>query len=334
MTGADAHDQQDWLSLLIGIGGLIGIVYTIISHRWNKRESRLDALTRVLDPMVRAAQNLHKANDARRACEALKASYPNPERAPDAVARFNQLHEEYGKLLAAAEAEFRTSEAALASRGFRFPDAIRDRLKETHRTLGDFGRLVNDGLFGKADLHFARFSDQYKHLTRWARGWRLADPLEGIRRRFWQERQSEPPQSAFELTQEDAEHLLALVHKRATSQAHNPFVVHPPKVLIDDPSILESDHVVDRLKDHVFSLVFQDGTAQILGLHELVFFTANLIVLEQQTAELNRMVQAAQPRGPRKFEISFLFPIDEMMQPEMVKTILRAIEFSEVASDG
>lgn len=315
--------------------GVCGLLYGIFTHRWVRRESRLDALGRILRPLIRSAQCLFRANTNRRKCEQLKHSYPDPENSPEAVHRVNSLVEEYGELLKSSGTDFRDAESEFASRHFRLPDAISKSIKACHQTLSEMGRLVNEGLFDKADIQLAKFRDEYKQITDIARGWRLADPFEGILKRFRKPApQGEKRGSEFELTQKEMDGVLELLHKRVTTQAKNTFVVHPPNKICDNPEILESDNVIDELRDSVFSVVFQDGTAKMLSLPELMTFVFNLIVVAQQFAELNAMVHAAQPTGPREFQVSFRFAMHEIMQPEMVKVLLSKIAFAETPSDA
>lgn len=324
---------------LIALGGVLigafGILFGILSHRWSRRESRLDALGKILQPMVRSAQFLFRANTNRRKCEQLKHSYPDPESAPEVIQRVNAMIEEYGELITRSEGEFRTAESEFASRHFRFPDRISRAINRTQESLSELGRLVNAGLFDKADVQLARFRDEYKQITDTARGWRLADPFEGIRKRFTSKRrEASESEFEFELTPEEMDGILELLHKRVTTHAQNSFVVHPPKRMIDDPTIMKSDDVIDQLRDSVFSVVFQDGTAKMLSLPELMAFTFNLIVFAQQAAELNAMVQAAKPQGEREFQVSFQFAMQEIMRPEMVKVLLDKIDFAETPSDA
>src|SRR5262245_29389428 len=98
--------------------GVVGLVY----GWWNRRESRLEALSKILEPMVKAAQHLMLANNYRRRCEQLKFSFPRPEAAPDAAERVNKLVGEYGEEIKASHEAFRAAEAEFAARSFRFPD--------------------------------------------------------------------------------------------------------------------------------------------------------------------------------------------------------------------
>ena len=331
---------EEWLeprNFIAAVGvviGLSGFLFGLLSHRWTRRESRLEALGKILQPLIRSAQFLFKANTSRRKCELLKHSYPNPAAAPDAVERINELIAEYGQYIKSSESEFRIAEAEFASRHFRFPDGISRAVKSAQDSLSEFGRLVNAGLFDKADVQLAKFRDEYKRITDTARGWRLADPFEWVRRRFASKSKRDERESEFELTKDEMDGVLELLHKRATTEAQNTFVVHPPKIVIDDPTILKADNVIDRLKDSVFSIVFQDGTAKVLSLPELMALVFNLIVLAHHAAEFNTMVKAAKPAGDREFQVSFRFSMQEIMQPEMVKTLLDKVAFADTPSDA
>ena len=90
-------DPRTWTAIASLVLGFIGLLYGVLSGRWSRRETRLDALSKVLQPMVKAAQQLHLANGCRRRCEQLKLSFPNTQTAPDAVQRVSVLVQEYGE---------------------------------------------------------------------------------------------------------------------------------------------------------------------------------------------------------------------------------------------
>jgi hypothetical protein len=310
------------LALVGTIFGVLGTIFGIVSHRWAKRESRLDTLGKILHPYVRCAQSLMMANNNRRTCERLKHSFPDPSKVPDVVEKVNELVGKYGELAKAAEQDFRTAEAEFAARHFRFPDNISKVLGAVQKTLSELGRLVNEGFCDKADLQLAKFRDEYKQITEIARGWRLADPVEGLRRHFFKKKPVEEMQNDSDLTQKEMDAVLELLHKRVTTEANNSFAIHPPKKVIANPEILKADDVIVQLKNSIFEIVFQDGIARILSLPELMAFILNLIVFVQQTAELDTMVRAAKPEGAREFRIHFQFSMQQIMQPEMVKALL------------
>lgn len=334
-------------SLLIGI---LGVLFGIFRDSWSRRESRLDALGKILHPLVRTAQDMMQANNARRTAEQLKHSFPEnptnviegveharsfPARTPEVVHRINSLIDEYNHRMKSSQDNFREAESEFATRHFRFPTAISKQIKELHECISELGRLINSGFFDKADIQLAQFRDHYKIITDTAKGWRLADPFEGMRRRFRKSQDAdEQPESEFELTKDEMNGIMELVNRRATTQAQNTFAVHPPRKLIDNRHIIESDNVIDELKDSVFYAVFQDGTAKMLSLPELMAFIFNLIVLKHEWQQLEKMVAAAKPTAPTKFNVSFQFSMRQIMSAEMAKMLLSKVDFSDTPSDA
>lgn len=328
--------SNEWFEprTLVAVAGVIIGFGGVLVNRRNHRESRLDALAHVLDPMVRAAQSLLQATNCRRTNEELRASFPDLDSAPEAAARINSNYEQYARHIEEAAKQFRDAEAESAARSFRFPTAIARIITDAQTTLSEYGELVNGGCFEKSDLQLARFKDQYNKIVRVARGWRLADPFEWIRDRFSRKKKADRPQSEFALTREEMEGIMELVTKRATSQAQNTFAVHPPKKLIDHPEIASSDNVIEELKDSVFVVRFQDGTSKMLTLVELMVFTYNLIVLAHRHQEVARMIRAARPEGETSVKVSFEFSESEIMHPEMVKALMSKITFADSPSDA
>jgi hypothetical protein len=349
------NPDNPWLDpkTLLAVGGLfigiLGFLFGLFRDSWSRRESRLDALGKVLQPLVRATQDLLRANNARRTAEQLKHSYPLPRQSklqgvdtekqfPEATAevieRISSLIDNYNQYLKSSEQHFRDAESEFATRHFRFPSRVTKQIRELQECLSELGRLTNGGFFDKVDIQLAQFRDQYKIITDTAKGWRLSDPFEGIRRKFRKpDTQSEQRLSEFELTKEEMDGVMELVHRRATSQAQTTFAIHPPQKLLDDPQLIKSDKVIDELKNSIFSVVFQDGTAKILSLPELMAFIFNLIVLAQEWQQLEKMVAAAKPNAPTNFNVTFQFAMQHIMNPETVKVLLSKIDFSGTASD-
>jgi len=226
------------------------------------------------------------------------------------------------------------AQSGFASRCFRFPDRISRLIDRTVGNLTESGRLINSGLFDRADLELASFRDNYAQILRDARGWRLMDPLEGLRKRFKRDEPRPKEKDELGLSEMDVEAIMELVYKRATSQRQNIFAVHPPKKLLDHPELLTSDKIIDELKDSVFNVVFQDGTARLMTLAELAFFTFNLILLKQRMIEVEQMMKAVPGSGPRSVEVKETISLNEMMRPAMVRLLLDKIAFSELPSDG
>jgi hypothetical protein len=187
-------------------------------------------------------------------------------------------------------------------------------------------------MFDRADVQFARVRDDIRQISATGRGWRLTDPFKGIWKRLTRKKPVKKEPSDFDLSEDEMRSIMNLIHKRATTQSSNTFAVHGPRKLLENRDLATSDDVIEQLKDSAFVVVFQDGTAQLLSLVELMVFTYNLIVLQWQYYEVSKMVQAVPP-GDRDFNVSFEFSVDDIMRPEMVKTLLRKITFSDVPSD-
>src|SRR5438105_4269471 len=81
MTDNIWADPRTWTAIGSLAVGFVGLLYGVLSGKWNRRESRLDALSKILQPLVKAAQELLLANNCRRRCEQLKLSFPRPEAA-------------------------------------------------------------------------------------------------------------------------------------------------------------------------------------------------------------------------------------------------------------
>ena len=327
------HDPRTLITLISMIVGLAGFLFGLLSHRWTRRESRLESLGKILQPLVRTAQWLMKAINVRRKCEQLKRSYPSVAADSEPAHHINTLIDEYAEHVKLAAEEFSNAETELACRNFRFPDNISRSVKLAHTTLGELGGMVNDGFFDKADLHLAKFGDEYKRITDTARGWRLADPLEGMRKRFSRKLITKNDDYEYELTQKEMDAVLGLLQKRVTTQAHNTFVVHPPKLIINDPAVLQSDELVVRLKNSIFTVVFQDGTAKMLSLPELLVFIFNLVTVTQQVEEIESMISASKKPGNHQVTVSFQFSMQHIMQPQMAKALLDKVAFSDISSD-
>jgi hypothetical protein len=161
----------------------------------------------------------------------------------------------------------------------------------------------------------------------------LADPLEGFVRHFRHKKEADPEADGYELTEKAMEEIMELVHKRATTQAKNAFAVHPPRKLLERPEIINSDKVIEELEDSVFVVAFQDGTARMMSLVELMVFTYNLLTLAYHSMEAAQIMQAAPSPLPREVSIRFTMSVEEVMRPAMVKALLEKIEFSKEPSD-
>ena len=330
--------QWDWKTIGMIASPIISGIMLLLAltvHHYNRRESRLQALSELLRPFVEAMQKLSDARARRVTCEQLKRAYPNPEQHPEVVERVNSNVEVYGELLDAGSQQCKTMERELAACRFRFPDRIASLLKVAMEDLFRIGTSLNEGRLDRAELQIAKCKDHYAVIHAFARGWRLSSPFEGLTigiRKLVGRKRAEPT-PRFDIERERMNRIMDLVHLRATAQAHNSYVVHPPKKLLDNPAIAETDDVIAQLEDCVFEVVFQDGTYEMMNLPEMMVFTYQLICLAVQFREVSKFYAAA---SNKDFTVSvqMSFSVEEIMRPEMVKLLLSKIVFSESPSDG
>jgi len=124
---------------------------------------------------------------------------------------------------------------------------------------------------------------------------------------------------------------MGLVHKRCSDQAEAPYKVYPPQEVVDDPSVVESEDVVERLKDKQFQVVFNDGVSEILSLPELMVFTQNLIFIKIQVEETLRQLKKSQTRSNVQLKLTTnIFP-HLAMHPDMVRLLFSKISLEPVS---
>lgn len=334
MTASDPwNDPKTWIALASCCFGACGFLFGILSFRWNRSENRLAALGKVLQPLFRAAQHMYKANNSRRTRERLRTSFPDEASAAEAKQRAERLFNDYNECISAAEEQFRIAESELAASSFRFPDKVTRLVFAAQASMSEFSRVAQLGQFDQADMQFARFQDDYRQIRKYARGWRLMDPLEGIKRYFPKWGKPEPEKSKYDLSNDDMKSIMDLIHKRATTQSQNTFAVHPPQKLIDNPELAKSDRVIEELEDSPFMVVFQDGTSRLMSLVELLVFTYNLLMVQVEHIRLAKMMEAV-PQEVCNIKVNFQFSVEQLMRPEFVKALLDKIEFSKIASDA
>jgi hypothetical protein len=312
----------------------IGVYGFLWGNPWTRRESRLDALKKIIQPMWQTARHLHDANECRNKAEELKAAFPNPQQAPEAAERVNQFVTDYNSHMSAAHDLFRDSEAEFSSVWFRFPDKIKRLIEAARSSLSEFGKLVNDGVCEKARLQFQTFHDDFRLIGKEGRGWRLADPFEGIRRHFRKGKDEEETADPFDISEKAMNEIMGLVNKRATTQSQNTFAVYAPTKLLEQPDVGKSDKVVEDLGDSVFVVRFQDGASRMMTLPELMMFTHQLITLREQMLQLDRMMRAAGPNPPEEVNVTLRVSMKHLMRPEMVKFLLSTIKFEAEPSDA
>lgn len=345
---ADLKTTTTIVSLIIGISGFL---FGLFRERWSRRESRLEIVGQIVQPLLEASQSLMRANHARRKAEQLKVSYPTPvesvlegvepkpvfpERTQEVVHHVNSLVESYGQHISAAEEKLRTAEATFGGKQFRLPVGVAKQLRELQLATSEFGRLVDAGLFDKADLQRAKCLAKYRTILETARGWRLSFSAGTalIERLRLKRPNANLEMFEFELTDDEMDGVMELVQVAMTTHLGKPFAVHPPKKLLDAPRIIGSDDPIGELKDSVFTVVFQDGTTKMFGLPELMAFNFNLITVANETRQLDRMFSATPPQAATTVNVEVTFSMRDIMQTEMVKVLLKKTKFSNTPSDA
>ena len=103
------------------------------------------------------------------------------------------------------------------------------------------------------------------------------------------------------------------------------YKVFPPREVIDDPAVLQRGDIVDRLADTKWWLRFKDGREEILTLVELMCLTYEMIAVKIQLDE-------AREQGGLTGEInvSFKLPVEQIMTPDGVRTLLSKIELEGI----
>ncbi len=332
-------DPRTWIAIVSAMVGIIGLGYGVLAGYWSRRESRLEVLSKILQPLIRATTHLKIACDTRYKIEQLKHSFPDPTKHPEVVHRVNQFMDEYSKELEKASEQYRQCESEFGAKSFRFPDSVADSLQEAIRSFQEFGRCVNAGMLDAAALKFAKLVDDLKQIRKQARGWRLNDPIELLRKRLW------PPKSPSDtsdsegrsdfISDERMNLILELITRRVTTQAANTFAVHPPGKLLKNRELLESDTIVDELRACKFRVVFQDGTHHDLALVELLVFIHQLIVIKVEHDTIVRMAMAAGETDAKlEFNVKFELVPSHLLRPEMAKVLLSKVTFAETPSDS
>ena len=307
-------------------------------------------LAKILHPLLQASQDLLSANQTKRRIEQLKHSYPDrpptiiigvereepfPPRTKKIVDGVNQKVERYNRLIASAEVKFREAEAEFGAGQFRLPPKIASQLKELKNIVGDLSRLVNDGLFSKADVRLAEFGSQYQVLERSARGWQLENTIEGVLKRLRGTKM--PPAESSDsddLTKAEMDEVCDLLQIIKCSALPSSFAIHPPSEVLECEAILEADDLVERLSDAAFSIVLHDGDERLLSLPQLMAFVFNWVEMEIRERELEKMLKAAKPTGPQTVTVTTKFSMKQLMEPTMVKTLLSFVRFSNATSDA
>jgi len=322
--------------------GLVGTIFGCWSFFWTRKHRILDALSDILRKYFAGLRQLTDANNARRKAERLKLSFPNGGTNGDVIKRINELVGQYGVLIKEAEQTCRQVEIEIYATSFKFPDAIRKELASVKKDLFKLGDLVNRGLCDAADVQAGRVKDGYETLGRLARGWRLMNlfgmiirTMIGASEDSGLERIKEQTSDSgceFAISQERMDLILALLHKRMTSERQRSFAVHPPQQIIDNPMLIKGEINVDALHDLKFKVVFQDGEIQTLAIQELMFLTHQMIFVATEIPDILAKLDKG-GFGPINVEVKTTVSVNDIMQPATVKALLEKIEFSTIPAE-
>ena len=180
------------------------------------------------------------------------------------------------------------------------------------------------------EFGIAKCKDCHREIDRYASGvqWNVA--WAWVRHRSEKEfSKTVKTAERFTLSDQEMKEVVDLLYKRATTQAHNTFVVHPPRKLISNPEIMRADDVIDRLENDVFEIVYQDGTYAMLSFPALMVFMYQHILLQSAVADTLSTI-----KRPAEVTVRSQFTVDQIMRPEMVKLLLSKTAFSASPSDG
>jgi hypothetical protein len=128
--------------------------------------------------------------------------------------------------------------------------------------------------------------------------------------------------------------VMGLLHKRCSDQAHTGFKVYPPQVILDDPDIVNSDDVIDKLADARFRVEFEDGASEVLTMPELMVFTHQQIVIKLQMDEFLQQLDKSGVQQTVQASLNTTFAVEQIMHPELVKVLFSKIGFEATSCDG
>jgi len=288
-------------------------------------------------------RQLQDANNNRRKSEVCRRSLPDGGIDQATRRRIDNLVEEYGQNLTAADSSCKSMEKKLGATAFRFPKAMRDALAEVLDKLLELGRMVNEGQCNAADIQSGQVMGAYHTVCRMAEGWqkylRLPRVLLGVLTKKAEKamerirQDSIPPKSECVIGLERIDAIGNVLQKVLGPERCHPFAVHPPQAVVDDSSKLGENLDVMALKDTQFKIVFHDGSRYALTFHELLFFVHQLVFL---TVHMNDTAEKLDRGGFGPVEVHFRTAVapNELMRPEVAKVLISKIEFSPIPAEG
>ncbi|MFO7898937.1 MAG: hypothetical protein R6V58_07740 [Planctomycetota bacterium] len=330
---------QIWTTALSLFIGLTGAVLMYLSLRHNRKYRVLDSLSGVLREFATALRVLHDAKTARRKAEQLRLSFPNGGDADRAANRVNELTKQYRKQITDGEEACRQMEIELAANSAKFPGSIRKVLYDAREQLFRFGQLVDNGTFDAADVQEAKLGKLHVTISKMARGWEMSGLLRLLCRRAMRKRLAEirredsEPEHRYRIGKERMDLIMEVLDKRMTAEVQSSFAVHPPRVLVENPSLLGDALDPQTLADLEFLLVFQDGKSYTFSFVELMVLTHQTIFVALEMQDLEKKLTKG-GFGRTEVRIDTRIDPNEIMRLEMVKVLVEKIELSPVPAEA
>ena len=129
----------------------------------------------------------------------------------------------------------------------------------------------------------------------------------------------ESPRKPPLVSHERLQHVIELA--RRIAQSEKGIKVNPPKMVVDDPSVLTSEQVVERLMGTTWLIRPEGGSEERLTLPELVVMLFNLFAIRDQIVLAKK---SGFPDGSVKFSLAF--DVDKIMSPAIVRSILSKLQ--------
>lgn len=126
-----------------------------------------------------------------------------------------------------------------------------------------------------------------------------------------------------DLPEDRVQYLMALVG--SIVELAQPYKVHPPKEVTNDPSILKSDEAATKLGGTKWWLRFADGREELLDFRELMVLTYNVFIVK------TRMAHELLREGPSgKVGVSVTMAVPYVMTKEGVHSLLARLSLEGV----
>jgi hypothetical protein len=313
------------LALAISIGGF---TLSLLTFRWNRHEKAREAVTNITRAMCKTLYHLSRCKEARRRRDLLVFHHSPIAVNSDAAHHAESLLSDYTTNLGKAAESHGILEAELAAQRHRFDLTLLKLISELQIVLSRIGDAVNRGDHNAYDVLHIRFGKLIKYLSDATKHLSLSsDALEEIK---------EKPAIAGGddwISETEMRTVSELVHKRATNQANNTFLVFGPQIILNDSSLLKSPGLAEKLRNHPFAVSFQDGTTVKLTFAQFVFFVYEIIFLAQQIEEVASKLNKADFKEPTKVEVKTSVKTEELMSDAVLQVLMTKVEFSPIPAE-